>query len=137
MSKTNIVVLNSDQHTSTQAFDHLSSLVSFVGLFVDAHNGWSRHCELIVVHRNNQVVRNRFRTLGDLVEFTQGIQVAGWLMTCEGSVPDLNYMSWLHEDDEGKGSAHDVLTSWKGKDNDPEPVPDKDAEPNEYGEYPV
>ena len=81
MAKTNVVVLNSKEHTSTLAFDNLSSFVNFVGHFLDYYNTWDIVCELVLVHRNNQVVRRHFECFGDLVTFTLGIQVACWLVT--------------------------------------------------------
>ena len=105
MGKTNVIVLNTSLVTSTLPFDHVSSLVNFVGRFLDEHNTWDLSCDLILVHRNNQVVRLRFVTLRDLVEFTRGIQVAGWLLTDEGSTPNLNCLEWGSSDDIDK--VHD------------------------------
>jgi hypothetical protein len=102
MSKTNVVVLNSAEQTSTLAFDNVNSLVNFVGHFLDAHNRWNFVCSLVLVHRNNQVVRMRFEKLGDLADFTRGIQVASWLFTNEGSVPNLNDLEWSADDSVSK-----------------------------------
>jgi hypothetical protein len=118
MSKTNVIVLNTAEQTSTLAFDNVNSLVNFVGHFLDAHNKWNLDCELILVHQNNQVVRMRFRTLGGLVDFTRGIRVTAWLSTDSSSTPNLNSLEWSDEDGVSK-----VFDS-------------SDAEPNEYGELP-
>lgn len=101
MGKTNVVVLNSEELTSTMSFDQLSSLVSFIGLFLDDHNGWDKSCDLIIVHKNNQVVRKRFRVLQELLNFAIGVQVCGWLITDEGRTPSLNYLDWLDSDSVG------------------------------------
>ncbi len=102
MSKTNVIILNTSLVTSTLPFDHVSSLVNFIGRFMDEHNTWNLSCELVLVHRNNQVVRMRFERLGEIVGFIQGIQVAGWLLTDEGSTPNLNCLEWGVSDDVDK-----------------------------------
>ncbi len=116
MGKTNVIVLNTSLVTSTLPFDHISSLVNFVGRFLDEHNKWNLSCDLILVHRNNQVVRLHFRTLGSLVEFTRGIQIAGWLMTDEGSTPNLNSLEW--------GVSDDIDRVFDSRDDDGYPDPD-------------
>lgn len=97
MAKTNVIVLNSEEHTSTLAFEHVGSLISFVGHFLDYHNRWDVSCELVLVHRNNQVVRRRFERLGELVDLIQGIHVANWLFTDEGDLPNLNSLEWADD----------------------------------------
>lgn len=141
MNKTNVVVLNSAEATATLTFDNVSSLVNLVGHFLDLHNKWNLSCDLVLVHRNNQVVRQRFERLGDLVTFVQGIQVAGWMFTSEGRTPNLNSLEWSADGSISKIFDSRVADLGNYADDelidDPEPQPDKDAEPNEHGEYPV
>ena len=98
MAKTNVVVINSEKHTSTLAFDHIGSLVSFIANFVDDHDGWAVKFELVLVHKNNKVLRYRGRVLQDLITLAYGLQVADWLVTGEGEIPTANYMDWLDKD---------------------------------------
>ena len=98
MTETNVIVINSDVVVSTLAFEHASSLVSFIAAYLDDHDSWAEPFELILVHRNSKVLRFRGRGLQDLVALAYGIQVAGWLLADDGDAPTMNYMDWLKED---------------------------------------
>ena len=98
MSVSNVVVLTSTEHTSTMAFKNTASMVSFVAMFVDAHDRWDVRFEMVLVHENNKVLRYRGRKLQELIEVAYGLQMAGWLAKPEGKVPTMNYLDWLDQD---------------------------------------
>jgi hypothetical protein len=98
MSNANVVVLTSTEHTSTMAFDSTASMVSLIALFVDMHDRWDVHFEMVLVHKNNRVLRYRGNKLQELVEVGYGLQMAGFLANPTGSVPTMNYVDWLDKD---------------------------------------
>ncbi len=96
IAETNVVVLNSTEGTAALTFNCLASFAEFAANFADNQNGWDKTSLLVLVHRNGQTLKWRFKTIDELVAFTQGFNVAGWLFTDEGSPPAMDYLEWLN-----------------------------------------
>lgn len=94
MAKTNVVVINSDEANSTMAFDNPGSLIAFAGQFLDDVDSWSIPCEVIIVHKNGTVIRQRLIEVGRLVEFFEGYCTALWLSNPDPAQPVLDWSKW-------------------------------------------
>jgi len=97
MAKTNIVVINSDEVNSTMAFDDPKSLINFAGEYLDASDDWSIPCEIILVHKDNQVIRQRLHKVSDLIDFFQGYCSALWLSESNPVKPDMDWTQWADQ----------------------------------------
>lgn len=96
MAKTNIVVINSEQANSTMAFDNPKSLIQFVGAFLDQVDDWTISCEVILVHRNGQVIRQTLLKVTNLIDFFQGYCSALWLSDDNAARPVLEWDAWAN-----------------------------------------
>ena len=97
MANTNVIVLSSDEQQATLAFDNPGSLIAFAGAFLDMHDKWDIPGQLVLVHRDNRVVRHFFPRITDLIEFVRGYACAVWLVDTNASMPNLDWSEWASD----------------------------------------
>ena len=96
MAKSNIIVINSEQANSTMAFDNPKSLIQFAGEFLDTVDDWTIPCEIILVHRNGQVIRQNLTNVTNIIPFFRGYCTALWLSDDNATRPVLEWDAWAN-----------------------------------------
>jgi hypothetical protein len=97
MTAQNVMILTSDLGTVSLTTSDVDSLVALAGEFLDRHDSWAVQCDIVIVHRNQTVLRRRFDSVTEVITFIRGYVACLWLLSDTIQMPNMNWVDWQNK----------------------------------------